>query len=121
VAERPLTDLMQRVLVATLDARDREHYPPTPNEVGHRLNLVPARRRRGPWSGPMGAAQRVITPLVALSQRGLLTFARRRDGRSGTAYGLTDAGFAKARELREAGVTADKPVTVSESPTGGDG
>src|SRR5438105_4679707 len=112
MTEPPLSDLMQRVLVAVLDARILKRYPPTPNEIGYRLKLPRVTRARGRAPGTMGEAQRVITPLRRLEERGLVCLRGRRDGRSGTAYGFTADGLVKAGELREAGVRADKPVSL---------
>jgi hypothetical protein len=59
-------------------------------------------------SGPTGRAarsfspaQRIIGTLVALSRRGYVALGRRRDGRSGTAYRITDEGRAALRAVSE--------------------
>lgn len=100
-SDRPLTERQQQVLVMLLDVRNGGGgYPMTPNEIGSKLDLPSARRIRGPWSGPMAPAQRVIGTLNGLSAREMVSPRARRDGRSGSAYGLTDAGLSKARELK---------------------
>lgn len=48
----------------------------------------------------MGDAQRVIGSLNGLVKRGLVTFGRRADGLTGTAYRLTETGRTAATELR---------------------
>lgn len=106
---RPLTERQQAVLLILL-ARYEETgsslYGPnqmTPNEIGAKLDLPPARRARGPWAGNMGPAQRVIGTLNGLHNvRGLISHAQRRDGMSGSAYRLTQAGIERASALREA-------------------
>lgn len=98
-ADRPLTERQEKLLVVLLDAG----HALTGNEMGYALNLPPARRARGPWSGFMGPAQRVIGSVRGLDGRGLVALGRRRDGRSGTAYTLTPAGRRKAVELKGRG------------------
>lgn len=104
MAERPLTERQEKIVLYLLglqEARSRD-FPPTPNEIACAIGLDGdrARRLRGPWSGQMGPAQRVIGSLNGLSGRKLIGHMRRRDGYSGSAYGLTDAGLERARELR---------------------
>lgn len=106
---RPLTERQKAVLLILLaqyEATGSTLYGPnqmTPNEIGSKLDLPPARRVHGPWAGQMGPAQRVIGTLNGLhSVRGLISHASRRDGLSGSAYRLTLAGIERALALREA-------------------
>jgi hypothetical protein len=102
VAERPLTDLQRRVLLALL-ARDPN--PMTGNELGLAVRAARVRRGGGTWSGYQGPAQRIIPVITSLRRRGLIWHVRRPDGLSGTADVLTEAGRAVARELRAEGRT----------------
>jgi hypothetical protein len=64
------------------------------------LGLSSPRRARGPWSGPMNPAQRLIGTVIGLDRKGLVRHARRDDGLSGTAYTLSDLGRQVVAELR---------------------
>lgn len=72
---------------------------------GHRISMTPndlaracgfdrgqAKHKHAHDGRAMAPAQRVIFPLIGLRERGLVTFGRRTDGLSGTAYCLTEAG-----------------------------
>lgn len=59
-------------------------------------------RAKGRHQNP---AQRVIFPMIALGERGLVRDGVRRDGLSGGASQLTPEGARLARELRAKGVT----------------
>lgn len=73
----------------------------TPNQIGYYME-VPLPRSGNHGTGnvarQMAVATRVTPALTGLRSRGLVTFGRRPDGRSGTAYQLTDAGR-EARDL----------------------
>jgi len=88
MSDRPLTPLMYDVL--ELLSKSRE--PMTGNQIGLGLGLRRGQRKRGPWSGPTGPAQRAIPALIGLRRRGLIRYARRVDGLSGTADRITDEG-----------------------------
>jgi hypothetical protein len=75
--------------IAELTAADPYHGA-TAAEIAHHMGLTSPRRSAGQWSGPMNPAQRIIGSLTGLRQRGLVRFAARRDGHTGTAYRLTD-------------------------------
>lgn len=92
---KPLTE-RQRAAVLMYE----QHGTLTHAELAQLLGLPPSRRSKGPWSGWQNPAQRVIGTVIGLDRRGLVRLARRGDGRSGTAYRLSEAGEAKARELR---------------------
>lgn len=107
MADRPLTERQEHLLVTLLDLRagriEQRGYPPTPNELAMAMGIErTARRARGPWSGLMAPAQHIIGTLNGLRGRGLVGTAGRRDRKSGTAYALTDAGLERARELKAA-------------------
>lgn len=97
MADRPLTERQKAALLAYA-----EHGTLTHAHLAQLLGLSAPQRKRGPWSGPMNPAQRVIGTVIGLNRRGLVTFSARRDGLTGTAYTLTDAGRQTARELKEA-------------------
>lgn len=92
VTDRPLTPTMRRVLGVLAGGE-----PMTPNAIGYRLHLPPVRRRRGPWSGIMGPAQRIIPSIAALERRDLVHYTSRPDGLSGSAYRITAAGLEALR------------------------
>lgn len=106
---RPLSDNMRGVLATLLQARaayldgrpgTRRGYPMTPNAIAMEMGITEGgRRMRGPWSGNMAPAQRIISALTALTKRGLIEYASRPDERSGSAYRLSDEGLVRAREL----------------------
>jgi hypothetical protein len=88
---RPLTERQQQI-VAFLAENPRS----TPADIAYGIGITRGpMRRRGPWSGYMSPAQHVIGSLNGLGRRGLITFARRRDGLSGTAYSLTRETWAR--------------------------
>lgn len=91
---RPLSPLMVRCLEVMADGGSM-----TGNDIGHAAGARRIRRQRGPWSGYQGPAQQVIPCLTALEARGLIRNAERRDGLSGTAYRITDAGRAALAEI----------------------
>jgi hypothetical protein len=91
----PLTERQEKVLLVLL----ADQRPMAPNDIGYALRLPPVYRKRGPWAGMMGPAQRVIGTLFGLWSRGLIQHAERSDGLSGTAYLLTDAGTRAATAL----------------------
>ncbi|MGH2897174.1 MAG: hypothetical protein ACRDMZ_00755 [Solirubrobacteraceae bacterium] len=99
-----LTERQEKILLWLLREREqpRGRYPASPNEIAMGIGVeVTARRHRGPWSGYMAPAQHVIGSLNGLRNvRGLVGTEQRRDGLSGSAYALTGAGLARARELR---------------------
>jgi hypothetical protein len=94
MTDRPLTPRQEDAL-----RMYAEHGTLTHAELAHLLGLPPSRRRRGPWSGWQNPAQRVIGTVIGLDRRGLVGHTRRRDGRSGTAYCLTDEGRRVAATL----------------------
>lgn len=93
-----LTPLMRGVLEALDVLRDSHDYPSPPSRIALQMGLENDVRRlgngtgKGAWSGFMNPAQRIIFPLNALRKRDLIYLARRPDGQSGTAYGLTRKG-----------------------------
>jgi hypothetical protein len=97
-SDRPLTDLQLKVLKGLDRARRTSSYPMTPNEIGHAIGarIIQGGRGqggRGRGSRTFGLAQQIIPVLTSLSRgRGLIAHVGRRDGRSGAAYALTDAG-----------------------------
>lgn len=95
-----MAERQEEVLLVLLRERGGRNYPMTPNDIGEALQLPRVHRARGQWSGLMGPAQRVIGTLRGLHKRELITFGRRRDERSGTAYGLTMAGVEHAIQLK---------------------
>lgn len=89
---RPLTPLMLQILAAMKPRQFDDGM--TGNEIGLAVGEQWGNVRRGGsrWSGGMGPAQRIIFPLSALYRRGLVAPAERRDGLTGTAYRITQAG-----------------------------
>lgn len=101
--ERPLAERQRKVLLILLAAEERGQWAMTANAIGYRVGAPRSRRVRGPWSGLQAPSQQVVPAIVGLRKRGLVTFGSRPGGLSGTADRLTDAGRAKARELRAEG------------------
>jgi hypothetical protein len=107
-SETPLSDLMVGVLRALSDASKRGEFASTPNQIALDMGLDADVRRLGKgsrsWTGHMAPAQRIIFPLIALRRRELVGRRRRPGGRSGTAYGITNAGrdALAQHEVREA-------------------
>lgn len=102
---RPLAQRQEDVLRALL-TREREverwqNQAMTGNEIGYALGFSNGMHgdRHTHNGRRMGPAQRVISSLNGLKYRGLVTFGRRRDGLSGTAYYLTEEGRKLATEL----------------------
>lgn len=101
MSDRPLSDKMRRVLLAIYLRAGRNEMPP--NDIAYACGYVPTMAKRGN-SGRgnstrvMGVAVHVTTALTALERRGLVYVDHRPDGLSGTAYGLTWAGLAEARQ-----------------------
>lgn len=102
------------VLVALLEheADGISYYGMTAAALGFALGFRPGDARHG--NHGTGNVARVMSPAVhvtpaitGLQRRKLVRLAPRRDGLSGTAHGLTDAGRAMAVELRAAGVVAE--------------
>lgn len=89
-----MTERMRQVLdaLARLEARGKVPAPAADIawEAGFRTGQDARRSARD--GRTMSPAQRVIFPLHALSAGELVALGRRRDGLSGTAYVLTDAG-----------------------------
>lgn len=77
-----------------LRALARKGVAMTGNEIGYGCGFSTGQCTGHMRSGSMGPAQRVIGALNALRRRGYIDFAERRDGRTGTAYALTNAGRA---------------------------
>lgn len=93
--ECKLTERMEhvlRLLAAFTKGDHRERM--TPNDIAARLGFRRGQdHNRHSHNGRiMAPAQRVIFPLTALRSRGLVALASRVDGRSGSAYAITDAG-----------------------------
>lgn len=80
-------------------------YPPSTIAWGIGMNKLPPVVGGGSGSGRgsghrvFNPAQRIISSLTGLRNRGLVYVTGREDGLSGSAYGLTDMGLAAAREL----------------------
>lgn len=96
MSDRPLAPRQVDILLLM----EREGGSWTANQLGIALGYPRSRRHRGPWSGPQAPSQQVVPAIVGLRRRGLLAFAGRDDGLTGTADTLTESGRAKARELR---------------------
>lgn len=103
--DRPLTDLQRRVLRAIheLDELD-DGWRHTPNQIGARAGAKTVTGSGAGWgrgSGyrVFGLAQQIIPTLTSLRRRELIGVTSRDDGRSGTAYYLTDEGLKIARGL----------------------
>lgn len=101
----PLSPKSREVLVAMLREQD-DYFGMTGNEigyaVGHQQGDVKSHTGgASKYSGvrSMGAAQKVIPVLIGLDRRGLIRMAARADGRSGTAYRLTDNGRKEAHKI----------------------
>lgn len=94
---RPLTERMEKILVVLLEADESM----TGNQIGHALGFSHGMHgdRHSRRGKRMGAANRVNFAVTALKRRGLVTYARRRDGLSGSATMLTEAGEAEARRI----------------------
>jgi hypothetical protein len=112
MSSAPLSELMVGVLRALRDAGARGEFALTPNRIAIDMGLDNEVRRlgkgSGSWTGYMGPAQRIIFPLNALHNRGYVGRRRRPGGRSGTAYGITNAGrdaLAAAERESEDGVS----------------
>jgi hypothetical protein len=91
----PLTDRQRQVLTAMFEREKKETvYGMSGNEIGYAVGFRPgdAMVRRGPAVKAMGPAQKVIGSMIGLERRGLIRWAARRDGRSGSAYRLTEKG-----------------------------
>lgn len=111
-SERPLTERQEAILLAMLKHERQADavaasYGMTANDIGGALGLPAVQGGRGAGgrgSGhrTFGPAQRVIRSLNGLGTRKLVEGARRRDGRSGSAYALTEAGMERAVKLKEA-------------------
>lgn len=79
----------------------------TPNTIGYRAG---AKQVFGSGSGAgrgsgyraFGPAQQIIPVLTSLRKRGLIGFGYRPDGLSGSAYSLTDEGYALLRNPDDA-------------------
>lgn len=96
MSERPLAARQVDILLLL----DEQGGAWTANQIGIALGYPRSQRRRGPWSGYQAPSQQVVPAIVGLRRRKLLTHAERPDGLSGTADRITEAGRAKARELR---------------------
>jgi hypothetical protein len=98
MAERPLT-VLQRAALLGYTELTVPGYGVTHAELALHMGLTGPRRSRGPWAGRQNPGQRLIPVVIGLERRGLVKLGSRRDGLSGTAYGLTPAGEEKVREL----------------------
>jgi hypothetical protein len=93
--------------IETLEGRHGEYRVFPPNVIAITMGLDGPERRgrfvngKGNWTGHMAPAQRIISTLRSLEARGLVYFAAREDGYSGSAYGLTDAAREALTERRE--------------------
>lgn len=99
---------LRRVLVALADLGERRKLPAAPNDVAWECGYRPgmARSPRHGHHRTMGVAVHVTTALTALRRRGLVAVGGRRDGLSGTAYGLTELGDRVAATARAEGYKA---------------
>jgi hypothetical protein len=95
----PLSERMEKVLVALL-VHDPENRGLTNNRIGHLIGFRTGSDRLAHDGRMMGAANRVNACVMGLERRGLVCFARRRDGLSGTAYRLTPEGLIEARRIK---------------------
>src|SRR5262249_37272796 len=69
----------------------------TPNQIGYGVGVAPVEGGRGQGGRGkghrnFGAAQRIIFPLTRLRKLGFVVMTNRLDGKSGTAYLITDTG-----------------------------
>jgi hypothetical protein len=98
-----MTERMRQVLDALARLEERGTDPATPNEIAWEAGFREGPQRhghggKGGWSGQMAPAQHIIFSLNALRNRELVAMMGRRDGLSGMAYMLTDAGREARRE-----------------------
>lgn len=107
---KPLTPKMQGVLATLVALRDSDSpsdYPAPPSKIAQamiragtlsaeRIEASGGGRGRGSGHRVMNPAQRLITPLRHLHRRGLIYHARRPDGMTGGAYGVTPEGAKRA-------------------------
>lgn len=122
----PLSPLMRKVVIAMYHTETGgSHWGMTGNEIGYAVGFrggevkanVSGAAASGGCVRSMGAAQKVIPVIVALDRRGLIAFAARRDGRSGTAYRLTPEGIKIATELQKEMKVADTDTTRTDAKT----
>lgn len=100
---RPLAPRQEAILGYLLDLYEHEArgYPATPAQIAIGIGMGKLPRVEG--NGRVfNAAQRIISALTGLRQRGLIANGRRPDGLSGSSYALTYQGFEVAEELRQA-------------------
>jgi hypothetical protein len=86
---------MRKVLEVLAEAE--EYGALTPNVIGAKLNLERVaggggQGGRGRGHRVFGRAQRIIFPLTRLRELGFVYQTQRPDGKSGTAYMITDTG-----------------------------
>lgn len=89
-----MTPLMRSILEVLAEDPDATL---SPNTIGYRIGVAPVSGGRGQGGRGrghrvFGPAQRIIFPLNRLRELGLIDFAPREDGKSGTAYYITTAG-----------------------------
>ena len=104
MTERPVTERQEKILVWLLD---NGTSPPSRIAYGIGMNKLPRIEGSGSGAGRgsghrvFNPAQRIISSLVGLRNRGLVGMTGRSDGMSGTAYGLTEPGDYVARQLKQ--------------------
>lgn len=119
MTERPLTERMERILVALLeeDATPLGGRSMTGNALGQTLGFSHGMEgdRYSHNGKRMGAANRVNFAVSALKKRGLVGYAARNDGLSGGATRLTREGEAEAIRIRDRAVESEAvaPVRVT--------
>lgn len=99
----------QELILVWMLEQERERpggaWPPSEIAYGIGMNRLPAIHGSGSGSGRgsgprvFNPAQRIISSLTGLSGRGLIRHGKRRDGMSGSAYGLTEKGRDAAAHL----------------------
>lgn len=95
---KPLTPRMRQVMLVLLEGCDIE-FGMTPNWIGIKCGFQTGSDRHAHDGRMMGPANRVNACITGLEQRGLVSFGRRRDGLSGSAYRLTSTGVKEARRM----------------------